>query len=65
MLDRLKEIRDEMNRLSGVLQKLSPERLSRQPDYWLTTLQGWSKRLQTLGNELVIVQTEIAKHLLQ
>lgn len=65
MLERLNEIKTSMQTLAGILKKINDGRITRNPSYWEATLNGWGKHAQLLANELTIIQTVIAKHMLK
>lgn len=63
LLDRMGEIKGQLGKVAGVLKKMDKGKFERQPDFYLATIHGWANKLISLGNELVVIQTEIAKHL--
>lgn len=65
MLERMDEIKKQLQTLSGILKKMGDGRLTRNPSYWEATLNGWGKHTQLLANELTIIQTIIARHMIQ
>lgn len=63
ILSRLQGIRGELRRLSGVLDGLSERRVKTNTRYWLSTLKGWSDRLKTNSNELLLAHTFFVRKL--
>lgn len=64
MLQRLSDIKSTLNRVSAIMKTITPERMARNGTYWHNTLDGWGDHLRQLGNELVLIQTELSKHII-
>lgn len=64
LLCRLSEIKNTLNRVSGIMKGITPEKMIRNGTYWQRTLDGWGDHLRSLGAELTLIQTELAKHLI-
>jgi hypothetical protein len=63
MLGRLDEIARLLRVAAGVMKGITKERMTRRPDYNEQVLAGWAVKLQTLANELIIAQSQLAKHM--
>lgn len=63
LVARLSEIKNTLNRLSGVLGGMSPERMRRQDVYWSNAMKGWAGQLKSLSSEIVLIQNLLAKHI--